>query len=95
MRKAGVRGILFSIVSLIAIPAFSQTMQTVGDLALIEELPPEVRSIVYEKVAEFLKRYPHTLRENMIIAVDAKGGIYVLDKNVSEIAGVGKPSSVL
>ncbi len=94
MRISGVRGVLFSMVSLLAIPAFSQTMQTVGDLALIEELPPEVRSIVYEKVTEFLKRFPQTLRENMIIAVDAKGGIYVLDKNVSQVAGVGSPSSL-
>jgi hypothetical protein len=92
MRKKAVKGILFSIMSVMSLPAMAQLESENQDLVLVEELPVEVRSVVHSRIIEYLKQNPHTLNSNSVLALDGKGTIYVLDKDLFPVTMVGQPS---
>lgn len=93
MNKNAIRGVLFSLVSAVTISAHSQEkLETIPKLTLIEELPIERRVIVQDHVIKFLKQNPKSMAPNSILAIDDKGNIYVIDKDLAQISNLGQPS---
>ena len=93
MNKKAIKGVLFSLVGAMAISAHSQEItEESPKLTLIEELPVETRVIVQDHVISFMKRNPHLVPPNSIIAIDDKGTVYVIDKELSKVNRLGMPS---
>lgn len=94
MRSKAIKGVLFSILALTATQARAQVEDKNDDLVLIEELPVETRVVVHARLLEFLKKNPGVLNQDSIFAVDKKGTIYVLDKNLARVGSSGAPSCI-
>lgn len=93
MKPNAIKGVLFSLVSVMSVPALSQEKQ--GEkptLILIEELPVETRVVVQDRIIKHLKLNPKAVTPNSILAVDEKGNIYVVDKEWNQISKLGMPS---
>jgi hypothetical protein len=95
MRKNAIRAVLFSMVSIAGIPAIAQMESEKNDLILVEELPADLRGLVHARVGEYLRLNPHLIDQASIVALDAKGTIYVLDREMSKVAVLGNPSCVV
>lgn len=94
MRSKAIKRVLFSLTCLSAFPGLGLAALPKNDLHLIEELPPEARVIVYDHVLSFLKEHPQLVNEFETIAIDEKGTVYVLDKEMAAVRDIGNPSCI-
>lgn len=93
MKANAIKGVLFSLASVISVSAIAQEkLENTSKLTLIEELPVETRVIVQDHVIKFLKQNPKSMAPNSILAIDDKGTIYVIDKDLAQISRLGQPS---
>lgn len=89
--KMAIKGVLFSIAALSASPVFAGAE---GELRLVEDLPAEQRVIVHQHVLNYLNQHPETAADVNVIAVDAKGTVYVLDHKMVARIICGAPSCI-
>ena len=92
MRKNAIKGILLSLASVAEFSAVAGDLPP--GLHLIEELPLEQRVTAHKYVLKFLNEHPETAADARVIAVDAKGTVYVLDERMENIVHAGEPSCI-
>lgn len=96
MHKSAIKGVLISVLGFSTLTAHADESKDREEFFLLEELAPDVRTVIYEQVVEMLKANPSVIDSASVLAIDRKGTIYVLDKNKPEVVlgSVGQPSCV-
>lgn len=93
-RRQSIIRMLFTMSCISIHPALAdEPKETPGDdLVLIEELPPEQRTIAHEAVMNYLEEHPEDAPAAKVIAVDKNGVVYGLDEEKTTLTRVGQPS---